>query len=132
MTVRNSCSGTAKKFSKPGCPETNRKYDCLTAFQDRVTYLKNRLEALNCAPTERGCIILVITALKTTYPDWYNFLSYDFEKGDITWAKLMQDVSKRANHELTEMSLMTTKPRTSSSTPQVGYTATATKETRQR
>jgi hypothetical protein len=78
------------------------KYDSLTAFQDRVTYLKTRLETLNCAPTERGCVILVITTLKTTYPDWFNFLSYDFERGVVTWTKLMEDISKRANHELTE------------------------------
>jgi hypothetical protein len=87
------------------------KYDSLSAFQTRTTHLKNRLEALNCLPPERGNVIVVINALKSTYPDWHNFLMYDFENKGLTWKKLMEDMSKRANHELSEMSLMTTKPR---------------------
>ena len=95
------------------CTLNRAKYDSLTAFQTRVTYLKGRLEALDCLPPEKGNLIVVINALKSTYPDWHNFLMYDFENKDLTWKKLMQDMSKRANHELSEMSLVATKPRTS-------------------
>ena len=82
------------------------KYDSLSAFQTRVTCLKNRLEALNCLPPEKGNLIIVINALKTTYPDWHNFLMYDFENKELTWKKLMEDISKRATHELSQMSLL--------------------------
>ena len=92
------------------CTLNRAKYDSLTAFQTRVTYLKSRLEALDCLPPEKGNLIVVINALKSTYPDWHNFLIYDFENKDLTWKKLMQDMSKRANHELSEMSLVAIKP----------------------
>ena len=97
------------------CTLDRAKYDSLTAFQTRVTYLKSRLEALDCLPPEKGNLIVVINALKSTYPDWHNFLIYDFENKDLTWKKLMQDMSKRANHELSEMSLVTTKLQNSKS-----------------
>jgi hypothetical protein len=77
----------------------------LPGFQSRVTYLKNHLRALECLPPEKGNLIIVINALKSTYP-WHNFLMYDFENKELTWKKLMEDISKRANHELSEMSLM--------------------------
>ena len=48
---------------------------------------------------------MVINALKSTYPDWHNFLIYDFENKDLTWKKLIQDILKRANHEHLEISL---------------------------
>src|SRR5580700_2974952 len=94
------------------------KYDSLSSFQDRVTYLKGRLETLKCPISERGCVILVVGALKNTYPDWYNFLYYDFEKGDLTWTKLMEDISKRANQELSDMTLLTTRSTKPSNTNQ--------------
>ena len=39
---------------------------------------------------------------------------YNFENKDLTWKKLMEDMSKRANHKLSQMSLVATK-----STPNV-------------
>ena len=81
------------------------KYESLTAFQTRVTYLKSRLESLNCLPPEKGNVITIINALKSTYPEWCNFLTYDFEKQQLSWKKLMEEMSKRANHELGQMGL---------------------------
>jgi hypothetical protein len=105
------------------------KYNSLAAFQTRITYLKNRLEALNCLPPERGNVIVVIKGLKTTYPDWHNFLMYDFEKEILTWKTLMEEISKRANHELIEMSLVTTKSETNTPTPSNTFQSQRSKKT---
>jgi hypothetical protein len=36
------------------CGLDRTKYDSLSAFENRVTYLKSRLEALECVPPEKG------------------------------------------------------------------------------
>ena len=81
-------------------------YDSLSAFQTRVTYLKNRLEVLGYLPPEKGNIIVVMKAIKSTYPEWHGFLMYDFEKDTLTWKSLMKEMAKRASAELAQMSLV--------------------------
>lgn len=85
------------------------KYDSLAAFESRVIYLKNRLEALNCMPPEKGNLIVVINALKSTYPEWHKALMYDFARSNLDWEKLMEEVSDHARYELLQRSRMETR-----------------------
>lgn len=87
------------------CTLERAKYQSLEAFQTRVTFLKGRLEELKGSPPEKANMVLVIDALKMTYPEWYSSLIYEFDKGRLTWNKLMEEISKRASDERSVMGL---------------------------
>ena len=55
---------------------------------------------------------------------------YDFENKELTWKKLMEDISKRTNYELSQISLITIKPINNSKSNQKPLLTLNTQNTR--
>jgi hypothetical protein len=85
------------------------KYDSLIAYQSRLVYLRDKLKNIGVQFDDRAHIILAIEGLRQTYPNWYFFWIYEFEKGTLTWESLMEDLLKKGSTEISRMSMRQSK-----------------------
>jgi Pol polyprotein len=103
------------------------KFTNLEEFQKRAQWLKIRLAQLDIQLPDKFCIIVILHAIKSDYPEWYSFLQYDFEHDRLTWTTLMSQMTAKANQEVTSMGLSaiqrSQKPQSTTSTSAVTPTA---------
>jgi hypothetical protein len=71
----------------------------LHAFNTEMHKLITRLTQLECGFPEKAKIVKMMMSIKHRYPEWYRFLERDFNKGELTWKKLEEEVVMKSNAE---------------------------------
>jgi transposase InsO family protein len=79
----------------------------MQTFQNRLQFLRRRLEQLDCTMSPKLYLWVTINALKDSYPRKYEFLVRDMEKDSLTWEALMEELAKEDSKEKTTLLLST-------------------------
>ncbi|KAK1771454.1 hypothetical protein QBC33DRAFT_154695 [Phialemonium atrogriseum] len=78
--------GAAGQLMKQLCEIKRVNFDSMAKFQDRVQYLKRRLQEMGCGMEEKAMMWIVINGLEG-YENLQRFLIRDLNAGTLDWEK---------------------------------------------